>query len=123
VASEPLPVDDRTVLLRLTALQVLEMRQGGVSEARRLSFRSLDVEQIGHVYEGLLDHGTRRIEKVGVGLVGKPGEEPEVDLDDLEAQAERGEENLVAWLVEETGKSHRQVAAALSSEPDGALVA
>jgi hypothetical protein len=118
VASEPLPVDDRTVLAVLTALQVLEMRQGGVTEARRLSFRSLDVEQIGHVYEGLLDHGTRRIEKVGVGLVGKPGEEPEVDLDDLEAQAERGEEKLSAWFVERTGKSHRQVAAALSSEPD-----
>ena len=26
------------------------------AEARRLSFRALDIEQIGHVYEGLLDH-------------------------------------------------------------------
>jgi hypothetical protein len=27
---------------------------------RRLSFRALDVEQIGHVYEGLLDHRAAR---------------------------------------------------------------
>ena len=28
----------------------------GTSEARKLSYRALDIEQIGHVYEGLLDH-------------------------------------------------------------------
>ena len=32
----------------------------GGGEARRLSFRALDIEQIGHVYEGLLDHTAKR---------------------------------------------------------------
>lgn len=67
----PLPVDDRTVLHILDALQVLRFRLGrGVSEARRLSFRALDVEQIGHVYEGLLDHTAVRVTDPAVGLDG-----------------------------------------------------
>jgi hypothetical protein len=45
--AEPLPIDDRTVLLLLEAIQTFE--------GRTLSYRALDVEQIGHVYEGLLD--------------------------------------------------------------------
>ena len=51
-AARPLPVDDRTMLHLLDALQTLE--QGGARVL--LSYRALDVEQIGHVYEGLLDH-------------------------------------------------------------------
>lgn len=56
--AEPLPINNRTVLHLLDALQVLQLRSGGrgPAEARRLSFRALDVEQIGHVYESLLDH-------------------------------------------------------------------
>ena len=58
----PLPVNNRTVLHLLEALQVLQVRVpgGGPAEARRLSFRALDIEQIGHVYEGLLDHTAKR---------------------------------------------------------------
>ena len=49
---------NRTVLHLLEALQVLQVRLpgGGTAEARKLSFRELNIEQIGHVYEGLLDH-------------------------------------------------------------------
>ena len=40
-----LPLGDRTVLHILDAVQVLRFRErGGVTEARRLSFRALDVE-------------------------------------------------------------------------------
>lgn len=60
VTARPLPVDDRTVLHILDALQVLRFRHGRTVEARRLSFRALDVEQIGDVYEGLLDHAASR---------------------------------------------------------------
>jgi hypothetical protein len=51
----PLPVNNRTVLHLLEALQLLQVKVpgGGPAEARRLSFRALDIEQIGHVYEGL----------------------------------------------------------------------
>ena len=54
---QPLQVDNRTVLHLLEALQILQDKlPGGKSEPRRLSFKGLDVEQIGHIYEGLLDH-------------------------------------------------------------------
>src|SRR5205823_2757202 len=60
--AEPLAINNRTVLHLLEALQFLQvkMQGGGPAERRRLSFRALDVEQIGHVYEGLLDHTARR---------------------------------------------------------------
>lgn len=44
-------VDDLTVLRMLEAVQYVRLR----GEQRRLSFRTLDVEQIGYVYEGLLE--------------------------------------------------------------------
>src|SRR5258708_16811981 len=49
----PLPVDNRTILHLLDALQLL---RGRAHEVRKLSFRALDIEEIGHVYESLLDH-------------------------------------------------------------------
>jgi hypothetical protein len=55
--AQPLPIHNRDVLHLLEALQVLRVKVpgGGPAEARRLSFRALDIEQIGHVYEGLLE--------------------------------------------------------------------
>ena len=54
--ANPLPVNNRTVLHLLEALQFLQVKVqgGGPTERRRLSFRALDIEQIGHVYEGLI---------------------------------------------------------------------
>ena len=47
------------------------MRRGVVDrEAGKLSFRALDIEQIGHVYERLLDHHGVRADAPGVGLAG-----------------------------------------------------
>ena len=76
-------VDDRTVLHMLRAVQYVEIRR----ERRRLSFRALDVEQIGYVYEGLLSFEGRRAADTVVGLIGKQGIEEEVTLTDLEAHA------------------------------------
>jgi hypothetical protein len=74
--AEPFPIHNRTVLHLLQALQFLEMKvPGGGRENRRLSFRALDIEQIGHVYEGLLDHTVRRAAEIVLGLDGK--EQPE----------------------------------------------
>lgn len=64
--AQPLPIDNRTVLLLLEALQVLA-QQGG---ALLLSYKALDVEQIGHVYEGLLENTVRRLPKDTLGLMG-----------------------------------------------------
>lgn len=116
--AEPIPVDDHAVLEILSALQVLEMREGGVTEARRLSFRTLDVEQIGHVYEGLLDHGCKREDEVVVGLVGVKGIEPEMHLAELEAEAKKGRESLVVFLQERTSRTERQITKALDTVPD-----
>lgn len=117
----PLPVDDATVLAALNALQVLEIRDGGVTEARKLSFRTLDVEQIGHVYEGLLDHDAMRVEEVAVGLVGRNGSEAEVPLAAIEAKAAVGQDTLVTWLAEQTGKGVATLEKALATPVDADL--
>ena len=60
--SQPLPINDRTLLHVLEALKLLEVRGigGGHRITRVMSFRELDVEDIGHIYESLLDHTAKR---------------------------------------------------------------
>jgi hypothetical protein len=95
----PIPITDLDVLAILDALLVLRFAtSAGVTDTRRLSYRHVDVEQVGHIYERLLDHGAIRRDEVVVGLRGKPGEEPEVALADLEAKMIAGDKALVAWL-------------------------
>jgi hypothetical protein len=91
-------VDDRTILHMLRAVQYVQIKR----ELRRLSFRALDVEQIGYVYEGLLSFEGRRAADTVVGLTGKAGLEDEVPLADLEAHAAAapGAEVLAARLAE-----------------------
>ena len=115
----PLPIHNRTVLHLLEALQVLRMRLpgGGPAEARLLSFRALDVEQIGHVYEGLLDHTAVRATEPIVGLAGGKGYDPEIALAELERRRTRGSEaGLVAWLKEQTGRSEKALTRALEPQ-------
>ncbi len=100
-------IDDLTIATILGALQVLEPERGAA--ARRLSFRELDVEQIGHVYEGLLDHDVRTAEGVVLGFTGKAGDEPEVDLAAIETAAARGRANLASFLCAATGRAERAV--------------
>jgi methylase of polypeptide subunit release factors len=116
--SRPVPVDDLTVREILTALQVIRTTEAGATEARRLSFRALDVEQIGHVYEGTLDHSALRAATTVVGLVGRQGMEPEVQLDALEANAAQARDSLVAFVAEQTGRSAKQITALLDKAVD-----
>ncbi len=78
---------------------------GGPAEARRLSFRALDIEQIGHVYEGLLDHTAKRATEPFLGLVGHRDKEPEIPLAELETERDKGEDDLLKFLKKETGRS------------------
>jgi Eco57I restriction-modification methylase/MmeI, target recognition domain len=96
---ESVMVDDRTVLHMLRSVQYVQIKR----ERRRLSFRALDVEQIGYVYEGLLSYEGFRAEATMVGLVGKEGLEDEVPLQDLEQIATRTPDvpALAAALAEE----------------------
>lgn len=113
----PLPIDNRTVLHLLDALQVLQTGGRG-GEARKLSFRALDIEQIGHVYESLLDHVAVRASSPTVGLVGPRGAEPEVSLDELDALRDRGEALLLEFLAGKTKKSRPTLTRALERQPD-----
>ncbi|MFI7445797.1 Eco57I restriction-modification methylase domain-containing protein [Nonomuraea indica] len=104
----PLSVDDRTVLHMLRAVQYVWISAGKQrtnrsmnvpdfesrdkakkGERRKLSFRTLDVEQIGYVYEGLLSFEGLRATDVVVGLVGTEGLEEEVRLRELERLSPR----------------------------------
>lgn len=79
-------IPDRVMLHVLRAVQVA--RTAG-HEARRISFRDIDVEQIGYVYEGLLGYTCRRADETILGLIGKEGNEPEVPLRVLDDLAEK----------------------------------
>ncbi len=116
----PLPVNNRTVLHLLEALQLLQIKVpgGGPAEARRLSFRALDIEQIGHVYEGLLDHTAKRATEPHLGLAGTREKEPELPLAKLEELLAKGESDLAKFLKDQTGKSESALKKALKFELD-----
>ncbi|MEU7889489.1 DNA methyltransferase [Microbispora bryophytorum] len=96
----PMSIDDRTVLHMLKAVQYVQIGSGKARERRKLSFRALDVEQIGYVYEGLLSYEGHRATDTVVGLVGKPGLEEEVELSHLEGLAASAADGLAAKLAE-----------------------
>ncbi|HWQ22581.1 MAG TPA: DNA methyltransferase [Gaiellaceae bacterium] len=111
-------ISNRAVLHVLDALQTLEVEVPGGRERRPLSFRALAIEQIGHVYEGLLDHTAIRADAPALGLVGTKRKEPEVALAELEAKRKEGEDALLAFLREETGRSVSALRRALGAELD-----
>jgi len=89
---ERVAVTDRVVHEILGALLILR-RRGGAAE--RLSYKGLDVEQIGHVYEGLLEFSCLRVDEPYLGLIGKL--EPELPLAQVEGAAER--DDFYDWLA------------------------
>ena len=96
-------VPDRVMLHVLRAVQVARARG---QEARRISFRDIDVEQIGYIYEGLLGYTARRATGTIVGLVGSQGDEPEIPLSVLNDLAEEHADDaalacaILAWVKE-----------------------
>ncbi|MEU3162096.1 type IIL restriction-modification enzyme MmeI [Streptomyces griseoincarnatus] len=106
--AEPPAVDDLTVLKMLEAVQFVTID----GATRQLTFRSLDVEQIGYVYEGLLELEVRTAEETMVGLA-RPAKWPsikgaevkqltcEVPLADANSKrAELGDAKFASWLSE-----------------------
>jgi hypothetical protein len=117
--ASPLPIDNRTVLHLLEALQLLRTRgDGGTSEARKLSYRALDIEQIGHVYEGLLDHVAVRVDADTLGLTGTKDKEPELSVDELNRERRHGTDGLIGFLKEHTGRSISALRNDLDAELD-----
>jgi hypothetical protein len=101
-----LAVTDRVTGEILGALLILQHRGGA---AERLSYKGLDVEQIGHVYEGLLEYSCLRIDEPYLGLTGKL--EPEIPLASLLVEYER--DDFLDWLARESGASEGTLRKAL----------
>ena len=114
-----LTVSDRVMLHVLRSLQTARLKG---QEARRLSFRDIDVEQIGYIYEGLLGYTCVRAEETVLGLRGKEGEEPEVPLSVLEGLAEAHSDDadlagaVIAWLKKNQPGAKPSTRSALAKE-------
>ncbi len=113
--AQPLPIDNRTVLLLLNALQVLKQRGG----ALLLSYKALDVEQIGHVYEGLLEHTVQRMPNDTLGLEGaKKAKNPNLTLEEMESAQLDGDEAVISLVEGATGRSVSAIKRALQKDVD-----
>ncbi|WP_055335788.1 Eco57I restriction-modification methylase domain-containing protein [Ralstonia solanacearum] len=112
--AKPLPIDNRTVLLLLEAIQQFQ--------GRTLSYRALDVEQIGYVYEGLLERTVKRTAEVTLELDGtKSAQSPWLTLVELESARLDGDDRLVELLQQRSGSSASRVRNDLARPVDDAL--
>lgn len=101
----PIRVNDRVMLEILQSVQFAETGSGRTVTRQKLSFRDIDVEQIGYIYEGLLGYTCKRVPngQVVLGIVGKPGSEPEISIDELEElyrEADGDDAALAKKLIE-----------------------
>ena len=100
--AKPLPIDNRTVLLLLDAIQLFQ--------GRTLSYRALDVENIGYVYEGLLERTVERANQVTLDLdATKSAKKPWVSLEELELAEAEGQGTVEKLLKERTGSAISRV--------------
>lgn len=113
-AAKPLPIDNRTVLLLLEAIQQFQ--------ERTLSYRALDVEQIGYVYEGLLERTVKRTDEVTLELdATKSAKTPWVKLAELDSARLDGAARLAELLQERSGSSSSRVRNDLARPVDDTL--
>ncbi|MDH6488702.1 DNA methyltransferase [Streptomyces sp. SAI-127] len=107
----PAKVTDRVVYEILDALLTLRARKGFKGK-ERLSYKGLDVEQIGHVYEGLLEYGCHWAEEpyVGVSFGRDKKQEAVLPLGRLEEWAAAG--TLAEQVAEAAGTKPATVTAA-----------
>ena len=98
----PLPIDNRTVLYLLDAVQLFQ--------GRTLSYLALDIEQIGYVYEGLLERTVVRAKEATLDLdATKNAKNPWVSLPELDDAAAKGREAVEELLKDRTGSSASRV--------------
>ncbi|WP_310773609.1 Eco57I restriction-modification methylase domain-containing protein [Mycobacterium sp. Z3061] len=110
-------VSDRVMLHALRSVQQAILKGG---EARRISFRDIDVEQIGYIYEGLLGYTAATVRETYLGLQGTRGEEPEITLTELERLAaahtapKKLAEAILAHIEDDQPSAKPQSAAAIA---------
>lgn len=107
-------IADRVVFEILDALVMLKPRTKKGTPTR-ISYKGLGVEDIGHVYEGLLEFSVRKTHGPYVGLRGK--HEPELPLEKVEEVHSEGEEVFLGWLQKETGATRKQLEKMLVADP------
>lgn len=90
-------ISDRVMLEVLRAVQFAQLKG---EPARRISFRDIDVEQIGYIYEDLLGYTSKEVDVVTVGLIGSNGEEPEIPLGLLESLAGPNPDKFAAAILD-----------------------
>ena len=109
-----LPIDNRTVLLLLNSLQILEQPGG----ALRLSYRSLDVESIGHIYEGLLEYTASKSSEITLGLAGSAKVQlPNISLPELESLALFDQKKLFTRIKEMTERGETAIRNGYNNPP------
>lgn len=114
--AEPLPIDDRTVLLLLEAIQTFQ--------GRALSYRALEVEQIGHVYEGLLERTVKRVDDVTLELDGgSKAKSPRITLGEMESARLDGTSRVVELIKERSERSEPAIQNAHERQVDDRLAA
>jgi hypothetical protein len=121
-------VSDRVMLHVLRSVQIANIK----GEARRISFRDIDVEQIGYIYEGLLGYTAAKVDQTHVGLKGATGVEPEIPLAKLEELAEGNPDPkklaaaIRAWVEEDQpsakASSAAAIAKAITADVDASVV-
>jgi hypothetical protein len=115
--SHPYPVDNRTIHFILKSIQFLQ-KDG---ELRKVSFRALDIEQIGYVYETLLEYTAVRAckDEVQLSYECKPGKRGIFSLSELLEVQKKGK--LKEFLSKETGKNFESKQAPLPDTELGYL--
>ena len=120
---ESLKVNNRVTLHVLESLQYILVDGPSGKERRRVSFEALDVEQIGYVYEGLLDHTIHTASEPVLGLIGRKTYEPELGISELEAL--QGKRDFHKLLAKETARTQpalkKLLDASLPAERESAL--
>ncbi|MGD9496844.1 MAG: N-6 DNA methylase, partial [Armatimonadota bacterium] len=107
-----LRISNATVHSLLRGLIFARGRVGRTVVNQRLSYRELDVEQLGSVYERLIDGMVRRAEEVMVTI--DAGDQPVVALRELEA---RSGEELAAFLRSVSSMSAQKAERVAEADP------
>jgi len=105
--SQSLPISHLSVPHELDALQGLQQKWlgGRPADTRQLSSRALDIEPIGHVTEGLLDHPPVGASESVWGLNVTPDHETNNPLSTLRKLATKHETELHMFLNKYTRTS------------------
>ncbi len=121
-------VSDRVMMHVLRSVQIANVK----SEARRISFRDVDVEQIGYIYEGLLGYTCATVDQPVLGIIGAAGAEPEIPLATLEDLGTSHPDPkalaaaIRAWVADDQPSakpsSVAAIAKAIQTEPDPSAI-